>query len=117
MLKSLKRGLPKKPGKENSSKNASSTCTNLAELRGVNLNLLTLYRISHEIRNPLSAVLHCAENIMDAVKGGEAKSDSIAVDEIVDAVHTIQLCVDHQVSRVTNYPPLFANHVAENSCR
>jgi signal transduction histidine kinase len=61
-------------------------------------NLLTLYRISHEIRNPLSAVIHCAENIMDAVQGGEAKSDTIAVDEIVDAVHTIQLCVDHQAS-------------------
>lgn len=54
--------------------------------------------ISHEIRNPLSAVLHCAENILDAVQGGEAKSDSVAVDEVVDAVHTIQLCVDHQVS-------------------
>jgi signal transduction histidine kinase len=67
--------------------------------------LLTLHRISHEIRNPLSAVLHCAENILDAVQGGEAKSDTIAVDEIVDAVHTIQLCVDHQVSLVDNYLP------------
>jgi PAS domain-containing protein len=65
-------------------------------------NLLTLCRISHEIRNPLSAVIHCAENILDAVHGGEAKSDTIAVDEIVDAVHTIQLCVDHQVSLVEN---------------
>jgi signal transduction histidine kinase len=79
--------------------------------------MLTRYRISHEIRNPLSAVLHCAENIMDAVKGGEAKSDSIAVDEIVDAVHTIQLCVDHQVSRVTTTRHHLLIHVAENSCR
>jgi hypothetical protein len=54
---------------------------------------------------------------MDAVKGGEAKSDSIAVDEIVDAVHTIQLCVDHQVSHVNNHSPSLANYVAENSCR
>ena len=60
--------------------------------------MLTSCRISHEIRNPLSAVLHCAENILDAVQGGEAKSSDVAVDEIVDAVHTIQLCVDHQVS-------------------
>ncbi|KAI4731011.1 hypothetical protein E4T49_01305 [Aureobasidium sp. EXF-10728] len=56
--------------------------------------------ISHEIRNPLSAVLHCAENILDAVKDGEAESDNIAVDDIVDAVHTIQLCVDHQKTLV-----------------
>jgi hypothetical protein len=54
---------------------------------------------------------------MDAVKGGEAKSDSIAVDEIVDAVHTIQLCVDHQVSRVTTTRHHLLIHVAENSCR
>lgn len=59
--------------------------------------------ISHEIRNPLSAVLHCAENILDAVQDGAAVSDNIAVDDIVDAVHTIQLCVDHQVSLM---PPL-----------
>lgn len=75
--------------------------------------------ISHEIRNPLSAVLHCAENILDAVQDGEAVSDNIAVDEIVDAVHTIQLCVDHQVSPV----PPNAHHfhwltlLAENTCR
>ncbi|KAK6003982.1 hypothetical protein QM012_008832 [Aureobasidium pullulans] len=56
--------------------------------------------ISHEIRNPLSAVLHCAENILDAVQNGEAVSDNIAVDDIVDAVHTIQLCVDHQKTLV-----------------
>jgi hypothetical protein len=40
---------------------------------------------------------------MDAVQNGEAKSDSITVDEIVDAVHTIQLCVDHQVSLEDKY--------------
>jgi signal transduction histidine kinase len=68
-----------------------------------------LYRISHEIRNPLSAVLHCAENILDAVQDGEAKSDTIDVEEIVDAVHTIQLCVDHQVNLVDNHIPSSAN--------
>ena len=67
------------------------------------MRLLTMYRISHEIRNPLSAVLHCAENILDAVQNGEAKSDNIAVDEVVDAVHTIQLCVDHQARLADNY--------------
>lgn len=53
-----------------------------------------------EIRNPLSAVLHCAENILEAVHNGEAKSDNIAVDEIVEATNTISLCVAHQKNLV-----------------
>jgi hypothetical protein len=46
---------------------------------------------------------------LDAVQGGEAKSDNIAVDEIVDAVHTIQLCVDHQASLMDNHSSSSAN--------
>ncbi|TIA56902.1 hypothetical protein D6C77_06589 [Aureobasidium pullulans] len=56
--------------------------------------------ISHEIRNPLSAVLHCTEDILDAVQDGEIKPEKIIVDDIVEAVHTIQLCVDHQKTLV-----------------
>ncbi|KAI5357937.1 Putative PAS domain, signal transduction response regulator, receiver domain, CheY-like superfamily [Septoria linicola] len=50
--------------------------------------------ISHEIRNPLSAVLHCAEDIGDAIqdKTGEEIDTSI----IEEAVETITLCVSHQ---------------------
>jgi hypothetical protein len=52
---------------------------------------------------------------MDAVQNGEAKSDNIAVDEIIDAVHTIQLCVDHQVSLVDDHLPPSLIYLAENS--
>lgn len=50
--------------------------------------------ISHEIRNPLSAVLHCAEEISDAVK--DKQIQGVDVDTIREAVETIHLCVLHQ---------------------
>ncbi|XHG06125.1 hypothetical protein AWENTII_009332 [Aspergillus wentii] len=51
--------------------------------------------ISHEIRNPLSAIRHCTEEIMDGVHGtnNEGKVD---VEEIVQATDTINLCLVHQ---------------------
>lgn len=50
--------------------------------------------ISHEIRNPLSAVLHCAEDIGDAVR--DKTSETIDTEIIQEAVETIALCVHHQ---------------------
>ncbi|KAF2213274.1 hypothetical protein CERZMDRAFT_121011 [Cercospora zeae-maydis SCOH1-5] len=50
--------------------------------------------ISHEIRNPLSAVLHCAEDIGDAI--GDKASNEIDTKLIAEAVETISLCVAHQ---------------------
>lgn len=50
--------------------------------------------ISHEIRNPLSAVLHCAEDIGDSVR--DKTGDQIDTKAIEEAVETISLCVSHQ---------------------
>ncbi|KAJ5104975.1 CheY-like superfamily [Penicillium alfredii] len=50
--------------------------------------------ISHEIRNPLSAILHCTEDILEAIRGKE--KDKIALAEIVEAAETIGLCIAHQ---------------------
>ncbi|XXH02022.1 hypothetical protein Hte_008387 [Hypoxylon texense] len=71
--------------------------------------------ISHEIRNPLSAVLHCSEEIIESLKRGSAifewvfdgtitpNSSSSARDILkkqisnaMDASHTILYCVQHQ---------------------
>lgn len=52
--------------------------------------------ISHEIRNPLSAILHCAEDILEAAQHGEADGTSIPIHDIVEAAETITLCVSHQ---------------------
>lgn len=49
--------------------------------------------ISHEIRNPLSAILHCTEDIEDAMEDIPAKIDKASVRE---ATETIQLCIKHQ---------------------
>lgn len=49
--------------------------------------------ISHEIRNPLSAILHCTEDIDEAVNPGQSGVDRDAIHE---AVETIQLCITHQ---------------------
>lgn len=66
--------------------------------------------ISHEIRNPLSAVLHLAEEIKDtskAIGGDGSRSDLVA--EIIDAAETILVCVSHQsvlVDDILNFSKL-----------
>ncbi|KAI1075165.1 hypothetical protein F5B20DRAFT_595315 [Whalleya microplaca] len=68
--------------------------------------------ISHEIRNPLSAVLHCSEEVIDAMKkastaldfsfGGATPGDSARevlkklITNTVDAANTVVYCVQHQ---------------------
>jgi signal transduction histidine kinase/ActR/RegA family two-component response regulator len=49
--------------------------------------------ISHEVRNPLSAILHCTEDI-EAVKDKENCGAPVA--DIAQAAETISLCVAHQ---------------------
>ncbi|KAL3459538.1 hypothetical protein BJX64DRAFT_291205 [Aspergillus heterothallicus] len=51
--------------------------------------------ISHEVRNPLSAILHCAEDIMEAVQDQRRKGKEQLAD-ISEAAETINLCVAHQ---------------------
>ncbi|RHZ55480.1 hypothetical protein CDV55_104293 [Aspergillus turcosus] len=50
--------------------------------------------ISHEVRNPLSAILHCTEDILDAVQSTSNERDRNAI--IAQAAETIGLCVAHQ---------------------
>ena len=54
--------------------------------------------VSHEIRNPLSAVLHLAEEVREITKEIGAQHDDIhdQVADILDAADTILLCVSHQ---------------------
>ena len=50
--------------------------------------------ISHEVRNPLSAILHCTEDILEAVQPKDRRD--IRVEDIAQAAETISLCVAHQ---------------------
>lgn len=53
--------------------------------------------VSHEIRNPLSAVLHLAEEIKQTVTSTEWPDVSPdQAGEIIDAADTILICVSHQ---------------------
>lgn len=54
--------------------------------------------VSHEIRNPLSAVLHLAEEVKEITREIANDHDDIheQVTDIIDAADTILLCVSHQ---------------------
>ncbi|KAL4978842.1 hypothetical protein BDW66DRAFT_157733 [Aspergillus desertorum] len=52
--------------------------------------------ISHEVRNPLSAILHCAEDIMDVIGEVAAEDAKEQMARIAEAAQTINLCVAHQ---------------------
>ena len=58
---------------------------------------------SHEMRNPLSAILQCAEDISSALEDHRSKGQappSSVVEGCLDAANTIALCVQHQKSIV-----------------
>ncbi|KAK1758090.1 hypothetical protein QBC47DRAFT_373685 [Echria macrotheca] len=58
---------------------------------------------SHEMRNPLSAILQCADDISSALAMCQEKQispDEKVVESCLDAAQTITLCVQHQKSIV-----------------
>ncbi|KAE8349186.1 hypothetical protein BDV28DRAFT_160703 [Aspergillus coremiiformis] len=52
--------------------------------------------ISHEVRNPLSAILHCTEDILEVVQRKDQQDLGIPLEVITQAAETISLCVAHQ---------------------
>ncbi|KAJ5776694.1 uncharacterized protein N7511_001705 [Penicillium nucicola] len=50
--------------------------------------------ISHEIRNPLSAILHCTEDIIEAIR--ERENHTVPLSRITESAETICLCISHQ---------------------
>lgn len=70
--------------------------------------------ISHEIRNPLSAMVHCVEDINEALKAKE-QTGKIDSDSIAEALDTINLCIAHQkniVDDVLSYSKLDSSMLA-----
>jgi signal transduction histidine kinase/AmiR/NasT family two-component response regulator len=51
--------------------------------------------ISHEIRNPLSALVHCVEDIHDALRE-EEDNGQVNTKQITEALETMDLCITHQ---------------------
>ncbi|OQD85075.1 hypothetical protein PENANT_c011G03757 [Penicillium antarcticum] len=50
--------------------------------------------ISHEIRNPLSAILHCTEDILQETR--ETEDHEALLSRITESAETISLCISHQ---------------------
>jgi signal transduction histidine kinase len=70
--------------------------------------------ISHEIRNPLSAMVHCVEDINEALKENE-QTGKIDPEPIAEALDTINLCISHQkniVDDVLSYSKLDSSMLA-----
>ena len=57
---------------------------------------------SHELRNPFSAILQSADSIHDTISEWDGTKETLDVDDVLDAANTINMCMQHQVSR-----PLF----------
>lgn len=55
---------------------------------------------SHEMRNPLSAILQCADEIILSIgerkQAADTQSDRAFCESNIDAAHTIALCAQHQ---------------------
>lgn len=58
---------------------------------------------SHEMRNPLSAILQCADDILSTLEEHRSSNKPPSpkdIESCLDAAHTISLCVQHQKSIV-----------------
>lgn len=69
--------------------------------------------ISHEVRNPLSAILHCTEDILEAIHG--KKPEEVSTKDILEAAETIGICIAHQkkiVNDVLTFSKLDASMLA-----
>jgi signal transduction histidine kinase/AmiR/NasT family two-component response regulator len=51
--------------------------------------------ISHEIRNPLTALVHCVQDINDALQK-ESDDGQVNTKQIAESLETIDLCISHQ---------------------
>lgn len=52
--------------------------------------------IRHEVQNPLSAILRCAEDIMKVVQDDAPGDSKEQLARFAEAAETINLCVAHQ---------------------
>lgn len=52
--------------------------------------------ISHEIRNPLSAILHANEDVQEAIRDAGDGHGEVDVELVQEAVSTIAVCLEHQ---------------------
>ena len=70
--------------------------TQAVERRRQQENFIDIF--SHELRNPFSATLQCADGILSALIAYQKGEDSnLDLEEMIDSASTILVCVQHQV--------------------
>lgn len=73
--------------------------TQAVERRRQQENFIDVF--SHELRNPFSATLQCADGILGALMEFQGNGKGLDVDEMIDSASTILVCVQHQVRKTT----------------
>lgn len=64
---------------------------------------------SHELRNPFSATLQCADGILGALMEFQGKEgQELNVEEMIDSASTILVCVQHQVRKAPSWMNILA---------
>lgn len=76
---------------------------------------------SHEMRNPLSAIILCADSIatclseFQATEGDQIQMTRDTLDNQAEAAQTIMLCAAHQVSESESGTPLHAHDTSSGT--
>lgn len=74
--------------------------TQAVERRRQQENFIDIF--SHELRNPFSATLQCADGILGALMEFQGNGEQeLDVEEMIDSASTILVCVQHQVCIAT----------------
>lgn len=76
--------------------------TQAVERRRQQENFIDVF--SHELRNPFSATLQCADGILSALMEYQSSGErghELDVEEMIDSASTILVCVQHQVCKAT----------------
>ncbi|KAL7269483.1 hypothetical protein RUND412_007856 [Rhizina undulata] len=68
--------------------------TDAMERRRQQENFIDIF--SHELRNPFSATLQCADGILSALMAYQV-NDGLDVEDLIDSASTILVCVQHQM--------------------
>ena len=63
--------------------------------------------VSHELRNPLSAILQSADGILTTLEDPAIRrfTDAEVIDGVLDSAQTVILCAQHQKVGYQSYPP------------
>lgn len=69
--------------------------TQALERRRQQENFIDMF--SHELRNPFSATMQCADGILSAAINHQESGENLDIEDLIDSAQTILMCVGHQI--------------------